>query len=325
MTASTDDAPTPGHENSTERHAVTNLLLWLLDSDPSIRWQVLRDLVHAPADVVAADRTRVATEGWGARLLALQGEDGQWAGGACFPAQTSNWRRENQGQPWTATLPTLQLLRDLGVDPHDEGVCRAVARVKDNCRWEHAGQPFFSGEVEPCINGRTVALGTYFNLDVDPIVSRLLAEQLDDGGWNCDAENGSVRSSFASTINVLEGLWAHERATGGLPASIAARRRGEAYLLERKLLRRKSTGEVVNPAWQQFSFPVRWHYDALRALDYFRSVGDVPDPRMGEAIDLLRSKRQPDGTWLLENTHAGNVHFALEEGDGRPSRWNTLR
>ncbi|MEO6222578.1 MAG: hypothetical protein ABIP90_04960, partial [Vicinamibacterales bacterium] len=137
---------------------------WLLDSDPAIRWQVLRDLVHAPADVVAADRTRVATEGWGARLLALQGEDGQWAGGACFPAQTSNWRRENQGQPWTATLPTLQLLRDLGVDPHDERVCRAVSRVKDNCRWEHAGQPFFNGEVEPCINGRTVSLGTYFNL-----------------------------------------------------------------------------------------------------------------------------------------------------------------
>ena len=300
------------------------VLDWLLDSDPAIRWQVLRDLVHAPAGVVAAERARVATAGWGARLLALQGEDGQWAGGACFPAE--GWRRgENQGQPWTATLPTLQLLRDFGVDAHADRVRRAISLVRDRCRWEHAGQPFFSGEVEPCINGRVVRLGTYFGQDVDGVVARLLREQLDDGGWNCEAENGSIRSSFATTINVLEGLLAHERATGGSAESIAARRRGQEYLLERKLLRRKSTGEVVNPAWLQFSFPTRWHYDVLRALDYFRSVGDVPDSRLDEAIDVLRSKRQPEGTWLLENTHPGKVHFALEDGDGRPSRWNTLR
>ena len=301
------------------------VLEWLLDSDPAIRWQVLRDLVHAPAEVVKAERARVTTEGWGARLLALQGEDGQWAGGACFPARGLDWRNENRGQPWTATLPTLQLLCDFGVDPHADRVCRAVALVRHNCRWEHAGQPFFSGEVEPCINGRTVTLGTYFDHDVTGVVARLLDEQLEDGGWNCDAENGSVRSSFATTINVLEGLLAHERATGGSPKSIAARRRGEEYLLERKLIQRKSTGVVVNPAWLQFSFPTRWHYDVLRALEYFRSAGDAPDSRMNTAIELLRSKQQSDGTWLLENTHPGAVHFVLEEGDGRPSRWNTLR
>jgi hypothetical protein len=301
------------------------ILDWLLDSDPAIRWQVLRDLVHAPAEAVAAERSRVAVEGWGARLLALQGEDGQWEGGACFPARSFNWRDQNQGQPWTATLPTLQLLLDFGVDPRSDRVRRAVEQVKDHCCWEHAGQPFFSGEVEPCINGRTVALGTYFDQYVDDVVSRLLGEQLQDGGWNCEAENGSVRSSFATTINVLEGLLAHERAGGGSAKSIEARRRGEAYLLERKLVRRKSTGEVVNLAWLQFSFPTRWHYDVLRALEYFRSVGDIPDSRIKEAIDLLRSKRQPDGTWLLENTHPGKVHFALEDGDNRPSRWNTLR
>ena len=298
---------------------------WLLESDASVRWQVLRDLVHAPAEVVAAERARVATEGWGARLLALQGDDGQWAGGACFPARSINWRAEGEGQPWISTLPTLQLLRDLGVDPQDDRVRRAVAGVRDHCRWEHAGQPFFSGEVEPCINGRTVLLGTYFDQDMAALVERLLGEQLEDGGWNCDTENGSVRSSFATTINVLEGLLAHERATGGSARSIAARRRGEEYLLERKLFRRKSTGEVVDPAWLQFSFPIRWHYDVLRALEYFRSVGDAPDPRMNEAIELLRSKQQPDGRWLLENTHPGKIHFALEDGDGRPSRWNTLR
>lgn len=299
-----------------------NVLDWMLDSDPAIRWQVLRDLVHAPAEVIAAERARVCTEGWGTRLLALQGEDGQWAGGACFPAE--GWRRD-EGQPWTSTLPTLQLLHDFGVDPETGQISRAVALVKDKCRWEHAAEPFFSGEVEPCINGRVVTLGTYFGQDVGGVVARLLSEQLDDGGWNCEAENGSVRSSFATTINVLEGLLAYERATGGSGELIAARRRGEEYLLERKLFRRKSTGEVVNPSWLQFSFPTRWQYDVLRGLEYFRSAGDMPDSLMDEAISLLRSKQQPDGTWLLENTHPGKVHFALEDGDGRPSRWNTLR
>ena len=302
------------------------VLDWLLDSDPAIRWQVLRDLVHAPADVVAAERARVATEGWGDRLLTLQGDDGQWAGGACFPARFFDESNHYEGQPWTSTLPTLQLLLDLGVHPGNDRVRQAVAQVAAHCRWEHAGQPFFSGEVEPCINGRTVTLGTYFGVAVDDVVVvRLLGEQLADGGWNCEAERGSVRSSFDTTINVLEGLLAHERATGGSAEALAARRRGEAYLLERQLMRRKSTGEVVNPAWLQFSFPLRWHYDVLRALDYFRSAGDAPDARIDEAIALLRSKQQPDGTWLLEHTHPGQVHFALEDGDGQPSRWNTLR
>src|SRR5215813_5542651 len=298
---------------------------WLLDSDPAIRWQVLRDLAHAPAEVVAAERARVANEGWGARLLALQGDDGQWAGGACFPSRSFDQFDGSQGQPWTATLPTLQLLCDFGVDPSAERVHRSAALVREHCRWEHAGQPFFSGEVEPCINGRTVTLGTYFGQDVDGVVARLLGEQLEDGGWNCEVENGSVRSSFATTINVLEGLLAHERASGGSADSIAARRRGEEYLLERKLFRRKSSGEVVNAAWLQFSCPVHWHYDVLRALDYFRSTGDAPDSRIDEAIELLRSKQQPDGSWLLENTHPGKVHFVLEDGDGQPSRWDTLR
>src|SRR6202163_1850937 len=291
-----------------------NTIGWLLDSDPAIRWQVLRDLVDAPADVVAAERARVATEGWGARLLSFQGEDGQWEGGALFPARWAGYGNGDQpeGQPWNATAYSLVALQDFGVDPHSEKVRRAVAQVREHCRWEHAGQPFFAGEVEPCINGMVVALGAYFDQDVDSVVARLVGEQLEDGGWNCEVENGSVRSSFNTTIRVLEGLLAHERATGGSSESIAARRRGEAYLLERKLFRRKSTGAVIEPAWLQFSFPTRWHYDVLRALEYFRAAGDPPDPRVGEALDLLRSRQQSDGTWLLENTHRGAVHFALE-------------
>lgn len=295
---------------------------WLLDSDPGLRWQVMRDLTDASPDDIAAERARVAVDGWGARLLALRDTDGQWAGGACFPA---GFRGDfSNGQPWTSTFPTLTLLRDLGVDQAAEPVRDAIALVRDNCRWEHAGQPFFAGEVEPCINGRTVLVGAYFGVDVDGIVTRLVGEQLADGGWNCEAENGSVRSSFNTTMCVLEGLLEHEQATGGSPESVAARQRGEEYLLRRGLMRRLSTGEFVEPTWLSFSFPTWWHYDVLRALDYFRTAGK-PDPRHAEAIDLVRSKRQPDGRWLLENTHRGDVHFAMEDGDGRPSRWNTFR
>jgi len=303
------------------------LLPWLLDSDPAIRWQVLRDLADTPAEEIATERARVAHEGWGARLLDLQGDDGQWAGGACFPGDFDWSTLDAVGQPWTSTLPTLQLLRDFGIDPHDARVRQAIAQVHAHCRWEHDNQPFFEGEVEPCINGRVVALGVYFDQTqhVERLIERLIGEQMADGGWNCEAENGSVRSSFHSTINVLEGLLAYEQSTGGSPASIASRIRGEEYLLERLLMRRKSTGDIVNPKWLQCAFPIRWHYDILRALDYFRVARYSPDPRMSEAIDHLRSKQQPDGTWLLENTYPGAIHFPLEPGDNLPSRWNTLR
>lgn len=305
------------------------VLEWLLDSDPSIRWQALHDLAGGRSDVVEAERARVAVEGWGARLLGLRGTDGQWAGGAYFPTRGEGSDESepaaDESQPWTATAYSLLLLREFGIDPDCAQARETVALVRNNCRWEEGAQPFFTGEVEPCINGMTVALGAYFDQDVDGVVARLLGEQLEDGGWNCWAENGSVRSSFATTINVLEGLLAYERSTRGSAASLAARRQGEEYLLERKLFRRATTGEVVDPAWLQFSFPTRWHYDVLRALDYFRAAGDPPDQRVDEAVQLLRSKQQPDGRWLLENTHPGQVHFKLEDGDGQPSRWNTLR
>jgi hypothetical protein len=295
---------------------------WLLDSDPALRWQVLRDLTDAGADDIAAERARVVGEGWGARLLAARDPDGQWAGGACFPA---DFRGDfSAGQPWTSTFPTLTLLRDFGIDPRAPQVRAAIELVRTNCRWEHDGQPFFEGEVEPCINGRLVALGAYFGVDVDGVVTRLLGEQLDDGGWNCDAENGSVRSSFNTTLCVIEGLLEYERATGAVSGVREARQRGEEYLLERRLHRRLSTGAEVDPEFFRFAFPTWWHYDVLWALDYFRTAAAAPDPRLGEAIELVKSKQQPDGRWLLEQTHPGAVHFVMEE-TGAPSRWITLR
>src|SRR4051794_1910720 len=266
-----------------------NVLDWLLDSDPAIRWQVLRDLTNASADDVAAERARVEHEGWGARLLALEDADGRWAGGACFPA---SYRGGGPGQPWTATMHTLQTLQLLGLDPASESARRAIALVAENGRWEHAGQRYFDGEVEPCINGRTIETGAYFGVDVAAVVERIPAEPLEDGGWNCEAENGSVRSSFDTTINVLDGLLEFERATGGSAAVRSARRGGEEYLLERGLFRRRSTGEVAVPGYLEFAFPYYWHYDVLRALDYFRQSGAAPDRRMAEAVAVVESKRQ---------------------------------
>ncbi|GAA3614098.1 hypothetical protein GCM10022419_119050 [Nonomuraea rosea] len=300
-----------------------NVIGWLLDSDPALRWQVLRDLTDAAPGEVAAERARVEHEGWGARLLALQGADGLWDGGACFPA---SYTGDEPGQPWTATMHTLQTLQIFGLDPASEAARRAVALVAEHGRWEHEGQRYFDGEVEPCINGRTIEAGAYFGMDVSAIVQRVLGERLTDGGWNCEVENGSVRSSFHTTINVLDGLLEFERATGGSDAVRQARRGGEEYLLERGLFRRKSTGEVADPAYLGFAFPYYWHHDVLRALDYFRRSGAEPDPRVTEAVEVVRSKRQPDGRWLLDRVHPGRVHFAVEEaGVGRPSRWNTLR
>ena len=300
-----------------------DVIEWLLNGDPAIRWQVLRDLTDAPPGEVARERARVEREGWGARLLAAEDPDGLWAGGACFPAAFA-YSSGEAGQPWTATMHTLQTLLLLGLEPESESARRAIALIAENGRWEHAGQRFFDGEVEPCINGRTIETGAYFGVDVAPIVDRILDEGLEDGGWNCEAENGSVRSSFDTTINVLDGLLAFERATGGTDEVRAARRAGEEYLLERSLFRRKSTGEVAKAAYLEFAFPYYWHYDVLRALDYFRASEAEPDPRMAEAVEVVRAKQQPDGRWLLDRIHPGRVYFDIEDV-GSPSRWNTLR
>jgi hypothetical protein len=287
---------------------------WLLDSDPSIRWQVMRDLMHTPAEVVAAERARVASEGWGLHLLEIQRPDGQWGDGVATPF-------------WWSNMYTLVFLRDLGLDPASERVRRAIDRVRDNVTWgpEFGNSPFFEGEVEPCINGRVVALGAYFGERSDRLIDRLLSEQLTDGGWNCEAERGSVRSSFHTTICVLEGLLAFEKAFGAASTLTDARARAQEYLLERRLLRRLSTGEIINATWTQFAFPPPWHNAPPRALDYRRAAGVRPDARVDEAVAIVRDRRQSDGRWLLDVRHRDTLHEAMAGAVGRPNRWITLR
>ncbi|HET7725524.1 MAG TPA: squalene cyclase [Propionibacteriaceae bacterium] len=325
------------------------LVAWLLGGDPAIRWQVMRDLIGAPEIEIANERARVEHEGWGARLLALRAPDGQWADGACFPGTaafaaataqalaagqppppfptpaTDEDLKRTAGQPWTATYPVLLDLCHLGVPPDSPVMQETADLVTRNCRWEYDGSPFFEGEVDCCINAGTIVIGTYLGVNVDRIVRRLLADQLPDGGWNCWATTPSAPGSFASTLAVVDALWRWERRNGGSEEVLAARTKGEEYLLRRRLFRSLRTGQVVTPEWLSFSYPPRWHYDVLKAADYFALRGGTPDPRLAEAIAIIRAKQQPDGSWLLENTHPGTVHVRFEEPDGSPSRWNTLR
>ena len=302
---------TPEQKNS--------VLRWLLDSDPSIRWQVMRDLTDEPAEIVAAERSRVATHGWGARILSEQHPDGNWGDDITIPR-------------WRSNLFTMLLLRDLGLDPMGTQARTAVSLVRDNVTWGpgFGNSPFFEGEVEPCINGHTLALSGYFGQTSDRLLDRLLSEQLSDGGWNCEAERGSIRSSFHSTICVMEGLLEYEKAKGAMAAVTEARFRAHEYLLERHLFRRLSTGEVIidrkgNHDWTRFSFPTTWHYDLVRGLEYLRIAGVAPDERMTEAIELLTKARHSDGRWPLHEPYPDLVHFAMESGADQPSRWNTLR
>lgn len=297
----------------------------------------MRDLTDASAAEVATERAKVAVSGWGAQLLAQQAADGSWAGVAF-----------NRG--WNSTMHVLSLLREMGLNPDSAECQRAIGLVRENVRWrgwdwagtwrglDFEGIPFFAGEVEPCINGQVGASGAYFGQDIQRIVDRLLGEQLSDGGWNCEAENGSTRSSFNTTICVLEALLEYELAGGHKAEVQAARLRGQEYLLDRQLFRRQSSGAVIDTdrkdgrrggdgraAWTYFAFPTWWHYDVLRGLEYFRRASAAPDHRMTEAIALVESKRTSDGRWLLDVHYPGAMPVEIGEGEGQPSRWITLR
>jgi len=297
---------------------------WLLDSDPAIRWQVMRDVMHTPEKEFSQEREKIASEGIGMQILALQGSDGTWSGAAWNPG-------------WNSTMHALTLLREFGLDPTSDAAIQALQLVRKKVTWKGCGpeecdqNSFFAGEIEPCINGQVAASGAYFRQDVDGIIERLLREQLPDGGWNCDAEFGSTRSSFNTTICVLEAILDYELSNGENPDVTNARQLGQEYLLDRHLFRRKSTGEIIErdrkggARWTYFAFPTWWHYDVLRGLDYLRMAKANPDTRVKEAIELVLSKRNPDGTWNLDTHYPGNMLVELGEEVGKPNRWITLK
>ncbi|MFT4470264.1 squalene cyclase [Arthrobacter sulfonylureivorans] len=302
---------------------------WMLDSDPALRWQVERDLAQLPAGQWLETRARMATEGFAAELLSHQDPDGQWAGGAYFPAGfdfQGPEAAEGAGQPWTATTWTLNTLRDWGLDP--AALDGTAERLAANSRWEYDDLPYWDGEVDCCINAFTLANGAWLGADVSGIATWFLEHQLPDGGWNCEWVEGSTRSSFHSTLNSLRGLLYYESATGGSDELRTARHTGEEYLLERRLLYTKSTGAIVGPWATHFGYPFRHVHSALNAVDYFRSAclydGATPDPRLADAVEVIRDARQPDGTWLQERRHPGRVWFEVDVPPGEPSKWLTF-
>lgn len=307
---------------------------WLLDTDPALRWQVERDLLDAPEEVWRATRARVPTEGYAARLLALQDEDGQWAGGAYFPTRNDT-RAEvgdaNQGQPWVATTWSLNALREWGVPAEVLG--DTAERLRRHARWEYDELPYWDGEVDVCINAWTLANGTWLGTDVGSLAGWFPEHQLADGGWNCEWVEGATVSSFHSTLNAIEGLLEREERAGhGIPqqeleALRACRQRGQDYLLERRLLRRRSTGELVGDWVTELGYPPRWRYTVLRALDAFRRAaaldGTAPDPRLTEAVEALRALQGPDGRWIQQVHHEGQEWFPVDVPVGNPSPWLT--
>ena len=291
-------------------------LKWLLDSDPAIRWQVMRDLTDEAPDAIAAERSRIATEGWGAKLLGLQSPVGYWGG-------------PNED---LATLFTLVILMEFGLDPASKQARNMIERVDQRLIFKrHSNQTFLHGETEPCINGRILGIGSYFNKPNDALARRLLGQQLEDGGWNCEAVLPSAkrpksrRSSFHTTICVLEGLLEYERAGRKSARVTKARKRAENYLLERRMFRSLRTGEVIDERWLRFSFPTFWHYDVLRGLDYLRNAGIKPDRRLSEAIEIVIKRRHQNGRWPLNLLHAERIPLEMETVVGSASRWNTLR
>ena len=319
------------------------VITWLLEGDPAVRWQVQRDLLGLPAETWRPVRAAITTQGEGAALLAAQDEDGQWDGGALFPAGFTEQLYLEEGQPWTTTQWSLAVLRGLGAEPTDPALRSTASRLRSHCTWEHDGEPFWDGEVEECINGRVVSDAVWLGIDATPVVRRLLGEQQDDGGWNCERADGSLRSSFDSTINVLEGLTDYEqalrrgnetgaaqRADGTAPEELArARRGGEEYLAVRGLFRSLSTGEPAQERYLTPVHPPRWRYDILRGLEHFRSAstleGDAPDPRLADAVGHLESLRRYDGTWPAGPQPRGWTWYPPDAPEGEPSRWITLR
>jgi hypothetical protein len=293
-----DYAPRPAH------------LKWLLDSDPAIRWQVMSGLTGAAPGMIAAERSRVATEGWGAQLLARQSPAGDWGG----------------GPKWDLiTLWSLVVLKDLGLDPASKEARTMIDRVDKGLVFKPLNnRPFLHGETEPCINGRILGIGSYFKEPHHALANQLLGEQLEDGGWNCEAPK-SRRSSFHTTICVLEGLLEYERSGRKLAAVTKALKRAENYLLERRMFRSLRTGEVIDKRWLRFSFPMFWHYDVLRGLDYLRNAGIKPDSRVDDAIKTVIDRRHQNGRWPLNLLHPEQIPLQMETAVGSASRWNTLR
>ncbi len=294
------------------------IISWLLEGDPSIRWQVQRDLLNISPAKFESERRKIAKEGWGARLLDLQDSSGTWGGGI-------------YGPKWTSTTYTMLTLRLLGLQTNHPQAKRACKIFLDKGKYTDGGINFFSYSwkySETCVTGMILALLAYFRYPdeyLHSIASYLINQQMSDGGWNCESYKGATHASFHTTLSVLEGLYEYECLFPEKKKSISqVRARGHEFLLAHRLYKSHSTGKVFDPKMTTMPFPPRWKYDFIRALDYFRDCDAARDERMSDAIELLLTKQKKDGTWPMNSGMSGLKYFDLEKA-GQPSRWNTLR
>lgn len=306
----------------TSKARTDGAIQWLLDGDPAIRWQALQDLVEAPERIVERERRKVTRDGWGARLLARQNREGTWAGGLSSDGGLYSPK-------WTSTTYTMLVLRDFGLPANNRQARKACTLLLDRGLQRDGGINYgWRGRSETCITGMVLSILSYFEYDddrLDTVADHLLEQQMPDGGWNCQRPYGATHASVHTTISVLEGLRFYERHRGCRVRAVrAAQRRGREFLLMHRLFRSHRTGEIIKPVFTRLSFPPRWHYDILRALDYFQAVNAPCDQRLAEAIDIVGRSQREDGRWSLEHSYKGKTYFELERL-GAPSRWNTLR
>ena len=299
---------------------------WLLEGDPAIRWQTLRDLADANESSFERERQKISRQGWGARLLAKQHPEGLWARGKSGDGGLYSPK-------WISTTYTMLTLRDFGLPSNNRQAQKACQLLLDGGLQPDGGIDYgawakWTRQGETCVTGMVLSILSYFRYDdarLDTLVNHLLQQQMSDGGWNCRRLNGATHSSVNTTISVLEGLHHYElHRKRALRHVREAQRRGREFLLVHRLFRSHRTGAVIKPIFLKLSFPPRWHYDILRALDYFQSVNAPRDPRLSEAMEIVRNARGSDGRWRLENIYKGKTYFEMERL-GAPSRWNTLR
>ncbi len=292
----------------------------MMEGDPAIRWQAMRDLLDEPEKEWRAERRRTLKEGWGARFLAEQDANGIWGGGLYSPK-------------WISSTYTLLALTGIGLPPDCAPARRGAQAALDGLFGLEADDALYrrTNDYDQCVSGMLVQLAAYFGVAAERrnvMIRSLLENRIPDGGWNCRIKRKPLpkHSSFHTTINVLEGLReaVEQKDCMQAKAILAAEAEAREMLLRHGLFRSHRTGEMIDARWTLLSYPPRWHYDMLRALDYFRRAGAGRDRRLQESIDLLISRRRPDGRWPVQRKHPARVYFDMEKTGG-PSRWNTLR
>ena len=290
---------------------------WLLEGDVSLQYQVWRDLLGADKKKL---QSRIANEGWGNKILSKRNSDGHWGDRFYQPK-------------WISTHYTLLDLRNLNLPSNNEIVQETIELVLQNNMADDGGirlGPSTSQHSDVCVNGMFLNYASYFKTPekkLHSIIDSILNEIMPDGGFNCrTTRSGAKHSSLHSTISVLEGFVEFQKAGYRYRKEeiLSAQKSSIEFILVHQLFLSDKTGHIINKDFLKLTYPCRWKYDILRAMDFFQYAGIERDHRMKATIDVLKTKRNKEGTWNMQAAHSGQVHVNMEKA-GQPSRWNTMR